>query len=329
MDVKNGIVIIGDALEVNVNRQQAALEGITPDEVTTQLNDYLTGNVASTVEQTLKVVGIRVWIPTDYRQSADDVRHLQIRATDGHRVPLERIAQVDTIAGQPEIDRENLRRMVAVTARVHGRSVDTVAAEVESILKSNNFIPKEITYELGGLYKQQLIAMRDLTIVFVSALVLVFILLLFLYQSFLIAALILAMSLLATGAVFVGLWITGTERNITAMMGMTMVIGIVTEIAIFYFSEYLDLENRHEVNSLIQAAVNRFRPIAMTTIAAILALLPLSLALGQGSAMLQPLAIAIISGPIVQIPLVLWIMPVAYSGLRKIRWSRGRTKLQQ
>jgi multidrug efflux pump subunit AcrB len=112
--------------------------------------------------------------------------------------------------------------------------------------------------------------MHDLTIVFVSALVLVFILLLFLYQSFLIASVILAMPILATGAVFVGLWITGTERNITAMMGMTMVIGIVTEIAIFYFSEYRDLENRKEVDSVVEAALNRVRPIAMTTIAAIL-----------------------------------------------------------
>ncbi|MDQ6734258.1 MAG: efflux RND transporter permease subunit, partial [Nitrospirota bacterium] len=234
IDVKNGVVIAGDALEINVNRQQAEIEGITPGAGTTQLNDYLTGNVPSKVEQTLKVIDIRVWIPGDYRGTADNLRHLQIRANDGHLVPLERIARIDTVTGLPEIARENLRRTVAVTARVTGMSVGTAATEVDGLLKTANFLPKGITYELGGLYKQQLIAMHDLTVVFASALVLVFILLLFLYQSFLIASLILAMPILATGAVFVGLWITGTERNITAMMGMTMVIGIVTEIAIFY-----------------------------------------------------------------------------------------------
>jgi multidrug efflux pump subunit AcrB len=88
------------------------------------------------------------------------------------------------------------------------------------------------------------------------------------------------------------------------MMGMTMVVGIVTEVAIFYFSEYEALlaSGTPTNDARLQAGVNRFRPIAMTTLAAIFALLPLALGLGQGSAMQQPLAIAIISGLIVQMP---------------------------
>ena len=317
VDVKSGIVIAGDALEVKVDREKASFEGITPGDVTTQLSDYVTGNVASQVEQTVKMVGIRVWIPDDYRNTVESLSQLQLRAPDGHLFPLERVATVDVVTGQPEIDRENLKRMIAVTARIAGRSLGTAAADVDRVLRSNNLIPKTVSYQLGGLYRQQQIAMRDLTIVFGAAIVLVFALLLFLYESFIVAIVIIAMPLLATGAVFIGLWLTGTERNITAMMGMTMVIGIVTEIAIFYFSEYRSLERENHSDALIQAGVDRFRPIAMTTIAAILALMPLGLALGQGSAMLKPLAIAIISGLIVQIPLVLWVMPVAYAGLRR------------
>lgn len=322
VDVKNGIVIAGDALEVKVDRQKASFEGVTPGDVTTQLSDYVTGNVASQVEQTVKMVGIRVWVPDDYRGTVEALGRLQLRATDGHLFPLSRIATVNVVTGQPEIDRENLRRMVAVTARIEGRSMGSIALDVENVLRSADLIPKTVTYELGGLYQQQQIAMRDLTVVFVAAIVLVFALLLFLYESLLVAAIIILMPLLAMGAVFVGLWLTATERNITAMMGMTMVIGIVTEIAIFYFSEFRALTREGREDALVQAGVDRFRPIAMTTIAAILALLPLSFAIGQGSAMLKPLAIAIISGLIVQIPLVLWVMPVAYSGLSNIRLFR-------
>src|SRR5262249_17266337 len=96
-----------------------------------------------------------------------------------------------------------------------------------------------------------------------------------------------------------------------AMMGMTMVVGIVTEVAIFYFSEYrlLLMDGFVPEDAQLQAARNRFRPIAMTTLAAILTLLPLALGLGAGAAMQQPLAIAIISGLIVQMPLVLIVMP--------------------
>ncbi|MDE2422572.1 MAG: efflux RND transporter permease subunit, partial [Gammaproteobacteria bacterium] len=109
-----------------------------------------------------------------------------------------------------------------------------------------------------------------------------------------------------------------------------MIIGIVTEVAIFYFSEYDTLSNQHDVSDssvtldqphhqknqrhiLILAGQNRMRPIAMTTIAAILTLLPLAFALGEGSAMQQPLAIAIIAGLVVQLPLVLLVMPVLFS----------------
>jgi multidrug efflux pump subunit AcrB len=122
--------------------------------------------------------------------------------------------------------------------------------------------------------------------------------------------------LLAVGMVFTGLWVTGMELNITAMMGMTMIVGIVTEGSIFYFSEYQELmkksPNLHPNEALIQAGINRMRPITMTTFAAILSLIPLALALGQGSQMQQPLAIAIISGLVVQIPLVTMVMPVLY-----------------
>jgi len=121
-------------------------------------------------------------------------------------------------------------------------------------------------------------------------------------------------------AVFIGLWATGIELNISAMMGMTMIVGIVTEVAIFYFSEYHDLAGSADARSaLIEAGKNRMRPIAMTTFAAILTLLPLAFAIGQGSAMQQPLAVAIIAGLAVQLPLVLLVMPVLFHVLMRRR----------
>ncbi|MGA9423226.1 MAG: efflux RND transporter permease subunit, partial [Rhodanobacteraceae bacterium] len=154
---------------------------------------------------------------------------------------------------------------------------------------------------------------KGLTIVLVAAIALVFALLLFLYESFRIALVVMAMPLLAICAVFIGLWITGTELNISAMMGMTMIVGIVTEIAIFYFSEFEDLRaDQSQHGALLEAGHNRMRPILMSTIAAILTLAPLALAIGRGSQMQQPLAIAIIAGMLVQVPLVLLVMPALY-----------------
>ncbi len=209
--------------------------------------------------------------------------------------------------------------MVAVTARIEGRDLGTTVSDVNALLRKSDLFSGGTYYELGGLYAQQQLAFQGLLRVLIAAFALVFLLLLFLYESFVLAATIIAMPLIAMSAVFVGLWITGIELNISAMMGMTMVVGIVTEIAIFYFSEFemLVRDGVAEETALLQAGVNRLRPIAMTTIAAMLALLPLALALGQGSEMQQPLAVAIISGLMVQMPLVLLLMPIAYAAMRR------------
>jgi len=131
--------------------------------------------------------------------------------------------------------------------------------------------------------------------------------------AFRLALAILATALLAVSAVFIGLWLTHIDLNISAIMGMTMIIGIVTEVAIFFFSEQQELASSMSPReSLTAAGQNRMRPITMTTLAAILTLLPLAFALGQGSEMQQPLAVAIISGLVVQLPLVLGVMPVLF-----------------
>ena len=322
VDTRDGINPAGDALEIRVDRAKAALEGMNPDSITQILSGFLSGVVTTQMQKGPKLVGVRVWIPQEQRAITPDVGKLLIRAPDGHVFPLKRVAEMVPISGQPQIKRENLKRMVAVTGRISARSMGSVIADIEKVMATPNLLPKGMYHELGGLYQQQQIAFRGLMAVFAAAVGLVFLLLLFLYESFRVALAILAIPLLAVSSVFIGLWLTGIELNISAMMGMTMIIGIVTEVAIFYFSEYRDLimqMPRHQ--ALIEAGKNRMRPIAMTTFAAILTLLPLAFAIGQGSAMQQPLAVAIIAGLAVQLPLVLIVMPVLYRVMGKAETS--------
>ncbi|EGY01186.1 acriflavin resistance protein [Nitrospirillum viridazoti Y2] len=317
VDIKDGVNPAGDALDIRVDAARAAVEGMDVAGVTAAVADYLQGAVATQLPlQTAlatKQVGVRVWVPAAVRTTDTDVANLRLRAPDGHLFPLKRVAAVVPVNGEPEIGQENLQGMVAVTARIEGRDMGSVAADVTALLDSRHLVKAPLRYELGGLYQQQRIAFRGLLTVFAAAVAAVFVLLLFLYESFITALVILVMPLLAAGAVFVGLWLTRTELNITAMMGMTMVVGIVTEVAIFFFSEFESLPaDMPLVERLSQAGRNRFRPIAMTTLAAMLTLLPLAFGLGEGAGMQQPLAIAILSGLAVQLPLVLLVMPCLY-----------------
>ena len=244
VDVKDGIVLIGDALDIRVNRDKASLEGVDPDSVTRMLTDLLSGVVTTYIQEGPKMVGVRVWIPEGARKTTRDLRDLRLRAPDGHLFPLKRIATLRTITGQPEIMRDDLKRMIAVTGRITGRDMGSVIRDIKSALKRPDLLPKEVYYSLGGLYAQQQIAFTGLMAVFFSAVILVFLLLLFLYESFRVAIAMVATTLLAFTAVFIGLYVTGTEINISSMMGMTLIVGIVTEVGIFFFSEYRTLPCR-------------------------------------------------------------------------------------
>jgi multidrug efflux pump subunit AcrB len=316
-EVKNGIIPAGDALDVKIDRDKAALEGMDPEAVSKSLSELLDGSVATQIPQGERMIDVRVWIPAAQRRTARDIETLSLRAPDGHLVPVKRIASFETIVGQPEITREDLKRVVSVSGR-SSRDLGSTIRDVQKILEAPGMLPPAMRYTLGGLYEQQQIAFRSLLQVIIAGAVLVFLLLLFLYESFRVAVAILTTTLLAMACVLIGLWMTGTELNISALMGMVMIVGNVTEVAIFYYSEYVDFARKEDfIAGLIDAGTHRMRAITMTTAAAILALLPLGLGIGHGSAMLQPLAIAIIVGLAVQLPLVLIVLPALLALMRK------------
>jgi len=311
VEVKSGVKLAGDALDLRIDPVRAGIEGVTPDDVSRAVDVALTGSVATQLPQATKTVGVRVRLPDASRLRETALAELPIRAADGHVFPLRRVASVVPVTGQPEISRDNLQPMIAVTGRIEGRGIGAAVGDVRRVLGQPGMLDASVRYELGGLYQQQQIAFSGLARVFAAALIAEFIMLLFLYERLWLPVIIIACSLLSTTAVFTALWVTGVALNITALMGMTMIIGIGTEMAIFYVSEYAELAHQMEARrALREASRNRLRPIAMTTLAAILTLMPLALALGQGSAIQQPLAISIIAGLLLQFPLVLLAMPV-------------------
>jgi multidrug efflux pump subunit AcrB len=311
VEVKSGLQLAGDALDVKIDPIRAGFEGSSPDDVAQAVDQALNGAVAASLPQASKVIDVRVRIPGALDLNEEDLAALPIRAKDGHLFPLSRVADITPVTGQPQISRENLQPMVAVTGRIEGRGVGAAIADVKRALAAPGMLGPGVRYDLGGLYQQQQIAFLGLTRVFGAALVAEFVLLLALYRQFWPPVIIVGCALLSTTAVFTGLWLTHVELNITALMGMTMIVGIGAEMAIFYVSEWTELrEHMPAAEALRQASRNRLRPITMTTLAAILTLLPLALALGAGSGIQQPLAIAIISGLILQYPLVLLAMPV-------------------
>ena len=172
-------------------------------------------------------------------------------------------------------------------------------------------LPPSIRVEYGGTYQEQQKSFRDLVTVFVLAVVLIFLVLLFEFRSFTAPIAILSSAVLSTSGVFFALLITHTEFNVSSFMGMIMVVGIVAKNGILL----LDANQKYRATgmpaeeAMIEAGRRRLRPIVMTAMAAVAGMLPLALAIGAGSQMLQPLAIAVIGGILISMVLSLIITP--------------------
>ncbi len=321
--VNDGVIPAGDALEIHVNPAAAASQGMSPEEVSQQVYHYLHGAVVTRYLGIVQDVGVRLWLNAPQSPiSRDQLGNILIRSPSGRVFPLKSVARIRFVSGQPQITRDNLAQVVAITAQIGGgHDLGSTIAGVQKVLRRKGLLPHGVVYSIGGAFKQQQMALKGMIRVFAAGAVAEFILLLFLYNRLLLPLLIILSAVISSSAVFIGLWLTGVEFNITAMMGMVMIIGIATEMAIFLGSEYQEL-SRHlpPREALVAAARNRLRPIMMSTFAMILALIPLGAAIsGSGDQMLQPLAIAIIAGITVQLPLVLLAMPVTLGWLERSR----------
>jgi multidrug efflux pump subunit AcrB len=175
-------------------------------------------------------------------------------------------------------------------------------------------LPPSIRVVYGGTYAEQQKSFHDLLVVLALAVVLVFTVLLFEFRTFSAPTAILASAILSTSGVFLALLATGTTFNISSFMGLIMVIGIVAKNGILL----LDADQKFRSDgtpareAMIEAGERRLRPILMTALATMAGMIPLSLAIGAGSQMLQPLAIAVIGGVLASLVLSLIVTPAVH-----------------
>ncbi len=307
VEVVDGLRVAGDAISVTVDRGRAAQQGLDPEAVATQLEAAVGGTAATQVRIGEQLITVRVRAPSDLRRRAAQVGDIVLTAPDGHAVRLRQIAVIGVAAGQQQLKREDLAPFVAVTGRLDGRDLGSAMRDVRSAVASVK-PPGSIRVEYGGLYAEQQKSFADLSLVFAAALLLTALLLTFLFERVAWTIAALSTILLSAASVIIGLWLTGIELNISALMGLTMVVGMVTELVIFYLAE-IDMTQTIDLAALREAGSKRLRPILMSAAIAILTLAPLALGVSRGAGLQTPLATAIIFGLVAAVPLVLLFLP--------------------
>jgi CzcA family heavy metal efflux pump len=320
VDVLDGIenTISGPATTFQINPAVAARAGFTPEEVAVDASAILEGEPAATpVIVNDRAYTIRVRFPAESRATLERMSNTLLTSAIGRTATLGSLSTVSTDAGQTEIRRENLQRLVEVTGRFEGVDLGSGITAVKKAVNGLH-LPSSIRIEYGGTYEEQRKSFRDLLMVLLLALVLLFAVLLFEFRTFSAPTAILASALLSTFGGFLALLLTRTTFNVASFMGMIMVIGIVAKNGILL----LDAEHRYRdfglsaEEAMIQAGRRRLRPIAMTALATVAGMLPLAFAIGAGSQMLQPLAITVVGGILSSMVLSLIFTPAIHYYLR-------------
>jgi multidrug efflux pump subunit AcrB len=224
------------------------------------------------------------------------------------------VAHIEHEPGLLEMHREDLRQLVAVSARFEGIDMGHGMAMIKDRLSTSVTLPPGASLEFGGLYQQQQESFRNLVLVLMAALVLVYAVLMLEFRTFLAPLAIWVGALLALVGVVAALWLTHTTVNIVSILGAIMAMGIVHKngILMFDYVEHLQHQGLTLKEAMIQSGRRRLRPVLMTSLTTLLGLLPLAYGIGAGADMLRPMAIAVIGSLCTSLLLSLVATPVFY-----------------
>jgi cobalt-zinc-cadmium resistance protein CzcA len=310
-DVMNGIIYDGPSVTIIPDQAKLAQYNITPVDFQTQLRVYNEGFPVGQVQEGEQMLTILLRNTRFKNNSIGLIKNQPVYAPDGSFRPLQYIAQVTLSTGDPELTREDLKSNIDVTARLDNRDLGSAISEIKHVIANNILLPPGFYIEYGGTFEQQQASFRELLLILVTAVILVFTVLLFLFRNLRLALLIIFISILGIGGCIWALFLTGIPLNVGSYTGIIMIVGVIAENAIFTVNQFLTTyQTTADIDKSINYAISlRIRPKLMTAIGAILALTPLALGIGVGAQMQQPLAIAVIGGFIIAMPLLLLVFP--------------------
>ncbi len=318
VDTFNGLIYTGPSISFRVRAIDARRFGLTAEDITRAVNTAMLGETASSVLEGDRVVDIRVKAEPERILRLAGIRDLPLRTAEGQLIKLSQVADVLEEPGQLELRRDDLRQDVAITARLEGRDMGSAMAEIRAVLSQDQTIPPG-GIEYGGLYQQQQESFRNLVVVLLMAIFLVFTVLLLEFGSFYEPLAILFGAVLALFGTVLALWITGTSLNVVSLLGAIIGIGIVAKngILMLDFVKTLRVEGLGLAEALVRSGRRRLRPVLMTSLAAALGMLPLAYGIGAGADMLKPLAVAVIGSLCISVLLSLVATPTVYYILRR------------
>lgn len=311
-------------LVVRLDTERVALFGLSPARIAETLEAALAGQVATLVREGGTEVEVVVRFPEAQRQLAEDVLAIPLTTPTGRTVALRQVATLVRGLGPAQIERRARERVITVTAGLDGRDFGSAAEEVRNRLAQMS-LPPGFAVALSDQYEEQQRAYRQLAAGFGVAIVLVYAVMAIQFERLWEPLLIMTSVPFALTGSFFLLLLSGTTLNIQSFIGLIVLAGVVVNNAIvlvdFILQRYRD-EGRPLYEAVEEAASARLRPVLMTTLTTVLALIPTALGVGEGAELQAPLARSVIGGLLFSTVVTLFLIPTLYVSVEEFRKRR-------
>lgn len=322
-DVESTIQLGYPEISIRFDRIRLARLGMTPRDVAERIKTSLLGKVPTRFRQEEQRIDVRVQLAEDDRQSLEQLRRLVINPGAPIPVTLVEVAELNLREGPAEINRVSGTRAAVITAALHGTDLKNATQEVERQLNSLGLMEGH-DYTISGQRKEMEESLGSLKFALLLAVFLVYVVMASQFESLLHPFLILLTIPLTAGGIIPVLWALNMPMSVMVFLGLIVLVGIVVNDSIVMVDYANQLVRKGMVlhEAVLSAAGDRFRPIMMTSVTTIFALLPMALGVGEGVEMRRPMAITVIFGLIISTGVSLILIPMLYrlvSGRVKVR----------
>jgi len=302
-------------LRVKINADKAGALGLTKAQIGDTLRTYFYGKNITKYREAGDEYDIFLRLQPEDRNFIQDIKDITIPSITGQSVPLINVALVEEGLAPLEIERKNQERIIRVESNIYNRSLGEVTNDIESRL-AGLAIPEGVSLKMGGLVKEQRQSFKDLQILLLLAIVLVYMVMASQFENLIYPLIIMFSVPFAFTGVFWALFMGGYTISLVSLIGAILLVGIVVNNAIVMV-DYINLLRRNyglpTLEAIKQGAQRRLRPILITSLTTIFGLLPLAFATGEGSEGWRPLGLTIAVGLLVSMLVTLILIPTIYS----------------
>ncbi|MGB7413413.1 MAG: efflux RND transporter permease subunit, partial [Thermosynechococcaceae cyanobacterium] len=317
-------------VQIQYDRAAAATYGLTMEQVSGIVETALNGRVVSQVPENQQLIDISVSLTEKARNSLDAIRAIPIMAPTGQTISLGTVAKVDYGMGANVVNREDVSRLIVVSANVADRDLGSVVGDIQSQIKQKVQLPNGYFIQYGGQFESEQRATNNLLVFSILAAIAIAILMFFSVKSLPATIAIMINLPLALVGGIVSIALTGGVISIASLIGFITLFGVAVRNGLLLVDNYNNkfAQGMPLKDVIVKGSLERVNAILMTALTSALGMLPLAIASGAGNEILQPLAIVVLGGLVTSTALTLLVIPALYAKFGKWLMPKPKRRAQ-